>query len=46
MRFHTSGKFTKSALLFFQVSDVGSEKLFSPTTPKGKSQLPLLYLPH
>ncbi|KAK5933055.1 hypothetical protein CgunFtcFv8_004712 [Champsocephalus gunnari] len=24
-----------SAFLFFQVSDVGSEKLFSPTTPKG-----------
>lgn len=32
----------RSASLFLQVSDVGSEKLFSPTTPKGKSPLSLL----
>lgn len=32
-----------SALLFFQVSDVGSEKLFSPTAPKGKSPAPCAF---
>ena len=34
-----------SAFLFFQVSDVGSEKLFSPTTPKGKTPLCFLHSP-